>query len=840
MRIRYQYFIVISLLLLFMFSMISVILSHQVDKGIDNMRLESERVLRLAIIDQYEQRGHQLAAMSASALTNPLILQDVDAIGEFIHALSAEYALAQIYVYDQTGSVLHDGTSEVKLSSSNILALHSDLKAIPDKLISHYDVNSIHFFAPVRMYDEAVGGIYFSLPLTSLATQLDNLKAVLLTNGQSITRESQQSLLIMGTVFIVLSLFASLFLSRRLSAPIVNLTKQLLRVGRGDYEAKIDVNRNDEIGDLATAYRTMVDDLKRTIITRDQLDQVLQSMQDAVMVTNASGKVRMVNPAVTALLDVTESELSELKPLEFLDLNESERDILTQTIERDGAIMSQLGLILRGNNGHKQVLFSVTQLGSLNGFRGETLYVFHDITKLKQAEAEIRRLAETDGLTGLSNRYHFKILAEQALLKAQNDQSLAAVLFLDLDNFKRINDTLGHAVGDMLLKAVGQRLSGTLRLSNIGGRSSLDEDLITARLGGDEFTILLPHLCHSEIPSLIAKRLLKALAEPFQLTGYSISISCSIGIALFPNDGTDIENLFKFADTALHKAKHNGKGCYQFYNAAMGIGDLNHLAIEQSLHSALANNEFQLVYQPQVSPSTNTIVGSEALLRWNHPIMGSIPPETFIPIAEQAGLIIPIGEWVLRTACKQAKKWQQLGYPAMRIAVNLSARQFEQANLARMIADILQETGLAPHYLELEITESMLFRNVEHAIECMRKIKYMGVDLAIDDFGTGYSNLSYLKRFPIDRLKIDRAFVSDIPQNGDDCAIVLAIIAMAHSLGLKVIAEGVETKLQMAYLVDKYCDELQGYYFSHPLLPEEFTELLNKQNLVLPSIDQTD
>ncbi|PSW06856.1 EAL domain-containing protein [Photobacterium lipolyticum] len=839
MRIRYQYFIVISLLLLFVFGVVSVVLSHKADKGINNMRLESERVLSLAIIEQYEQRGYQLAAMSAGALTNPLILQDVDAIGELIHALYAEYDISQIYVYDKAGSVLNDGTSEMKLSGSNILELHSDLKAIPDKLVVHHEGDSIHFFAPIQVFDETIGGIYISLLLTSLTTQLDNLQATLITNGQIIRSETQQSLLIMGVIFIVLSLFASLFLSRRLSAPIVNLTEQLVRVGRGDYEAKIDITRSDEIGDLAAAYRTMVDDLRKTLITRDQLDQVLQSMQDAVMVTTASGKIRMMNPAVTALLDVTESELLELKPLEFLDLNDSERAVLTQTIERDGAVMSQLGLVLRGNNGHKHVLFSVTQLGDANGFRGETLYVFHDITELKKAESEIRRLAETDSLTGLSNRYHFKSLAEQALQQAQLDQSLAAVFFLDLDNFKRINDTLGHGVGDLLLKAVGQRLSGTLRLSNIGGRSS-PEDLITARLGGDEFTILLPHLCHSDIPSLVAKRLLKALAEPFQLTGYSISITCSIGISLFPNNGTDVESLFKYADTALYKAKHNGKGCYQFYNASMGIGDLNHLAIEQSLHSALANGEFQLVYQPQLSLSTNTIVGSEALLRWYHPVMGSIPPDTFIPIAEQAGLIIPIGEWVLRTACKQAKKWQKLGYPAMRIAVNLSTRQFEQTNLASMTADILQETGLDPHYLELEITESMLMRNVEHAIECMEEIKDMGIDLAIDDFGTGYSSLSYLKRFPIDRLKIDRAFVSDIPQNGDDTAIVLAIIAMAHSLGLKVIAEGVETKSQMEYLADKCCDELQGFYFSPPLLPEEFTKLLKKQNFVLPSLDQAD
>lgn len=832
MRIRYKYFIVIGLLLLIMFSMVSVILGQQVYKSIGNMRQESDRVLRSAIIEQYKERGQQLSAMSASALINPLILNDVDAIGELLHALYAEYDITQVYVYDKNGSVLHDGTAELKLNGTNILDLQPELKGVPDSLVSFRNNDAIHVFSPVQMLDETIGGIYISMPLTSLTIQLDNLHNVLINNSEMIRDASQRSLFITGTVLIIISLVASLCLSRSLSAPIINLTQQLLRVGRGDYEANIVVNRADEIGDLAAAYRTMVDDLRRTIITRDQLDQVLQSMQDAIIVTSGSGKIRMMNPAMTALFDLKEQELLELKPLELLDLSDSEKCELAQVIERDGTITSQVGLVSLGGNVDKHVLLSATRLGESNGFRGETLYVFHDITEIKQAEAEIRRLAESDSLTGLSNRYHFKNLAQQTLLKAQREQFSVAILFLDLDNFKRINDTLGHVVGDLLLKAVGQRLVGTLRLSGVGDRSS-NENLIIARLGGDEFTILLPYQENTDTPSLVAKRLLKALTEPFQLSGYSISISCSIGISVFPNDGNDIESLFKFADTAMYKAKHNGKGCYQLYNASMGMGDLNHLVIEQSLHSALANDEFQLVYQPQLDLNTNTIIGCEALLRWHHPVLGSIPPDIFIPIAEQTGLIIPIGEWVLRTACQQARKWQEIGFPATRISVNLSARQFEHTNIARVITEILQETGLAPHSLELEITESMLIRNAEHAIKCMEKIKDMGVSLAIDDFGTGYSSLSYLKRFPIDRLKIDRAFVTDIPNNAEDTAIVCAIIAMARSLGLKVIAEGVENQSQMEFLTLNSCDEMQGYYFSRPLAPDELTKLLNRKSVSL-------
>lgn len=295
MRIRYRYFIVIGLLVLLMFGMVSVTLRYQVSNSISNMRLESERVLRLAIIEQYKQRGHQLSAMSASALINPLILHDVNAIGELIHALYAEYDITQVYVYDENGSILHDGTAELELSGSNILDLLPDLKGIPSNLVSHSENDLIYVLAPVLFFDETIGGIYISMPLTSLSIQLDNLHKVLINNGEIIRAESQQSLLVMGTILVIVALFASLFLSHSLSAPIVNLTEQLLRVGRGDYGAQIVVNRTDEIGDLAAAYRTMVDDLKRTIITRDQLDQILQSMQDAIVVTSTSGEIRMMN-----------------------------------------------------------------------------------------------------------------------------------------------------------------------------------------------------------------------------------------------------------------------------------------------------------------------------------------------------------------------------------------------------------------------------------------------------------------------------------------------------------------------------------------------------------------
>jgi diguanylate cyclase (GGDEF)-like protein len=454
-----------------------------------------------------------------------------------------------------------------------------------------------------------------------------------------------------------------------------------------------------------------------------------------------------------------------------------------------------------------------------------------------QAENKILRLAYYDNLTDLPNRAFFMTRIEQAIGLAKRYERSLAVLFLDLDNFKRINDTLGHKVGDELLRTVARRIAYCLRSSDAVSRT-LPEDYEKqhlARLGGDEFTVLLSELHQPEDALIVANRISEALVKPMQLDEHKLSITPSIGISLYPQDGQDVVTLLKNADMAMYFAKRKGPNNVQFFEGAMNEKALLRMNLENELRHAIERNEMSLNYQPQVDLGTDKVTGLEALLRWNNFTLGNVPPLDFIPIAEDSGLIIPIGEWVLRTACKQVKLWQNAGAELKRIAVNVSVLQFSQKDFPDTVSRILEETNLEPAVLELEITESILMNNPEDTVNILKRLKTIGVQLAIDDFGTGYSSLSYLKQFPIDRLKIDRSFINAITTDPDDQAIASAVIAMAETMKLQVTAEGVETPEQMRFLKQEKCNEAQGFHFSRPMTAadaEQFLrELKNRQNV---------
>jgi diguanylate cyclase (GGDEF)-like protein len=433
----------------------------------------------------------------------------------------------------------------------------------------------------------------------------------------------------------------------------------------------------------------------------------------------------------------------------------------------------------------------------------------------KKAESEIRKLAYYDTLTGLPNRILFYDRLRQYLGHAEREKQNVALLFLDLDRFKVINDSLGHANGDLLLREVGRRLETTIRMSDT-----------VARLGGDEFVIALQSVARGEDLSRVASTILSILREPVHIDGHEIFTSCSIGIAIYPDDGDSPDDLMKHSDIAMYQAKEHGRNTYQFFSLEMNRRAFDRQMHENQLRKAVQRNEIFLLYQPQVDVTTGGITGFEALVRWNHPERGTIPPRDFIHLAEETGLILPIGEWVLRTACAQNKAWQQQGLQPVRVAVNISGRQFKHASIIDFVRQILLDTGLDPHFLELELTESTIMTEPSTVVPILHSLKGLGVHLAIDDFGTGYSSLSCLKHFPIDRLKIDRSFVSDIDSNPDGAAIAEAIISMARSLRIEVVAEGVENAQQLAFLRSRNCWMMQGYYFSEPLPPEACARLL--------------
>lgn len=446
-----------------------------------------------------------------------------------------------------------------------------------------------------------------------------------------------------------------------------------------------------------------------------------------------------------------------------------------------------------------------------------------DITNSKRAEETIKHMAYHDPLTDLPNRRLFKKELNEALATAKEraNEELIAVMILDLDRFNMINDSLGHAFGDRLLKAVTERLKGCI-----------PDTCTLARMGGDEFTLFLPVVGECHEACRLAEGILAGLMkEPFVLGDREFFITTSIGIAVFPNDGDDMDSLVKNADTAMYRAKEKGGNNYQFYTAEMSVAT-DQLELENSLRKALERAELELYYQPKLDLRTGQVVGMEALVRWNSAQFGFVSPMKFIPLAEETGLILPIGEWVLRTACKQNKAWQDAGYSLMRVAVNLSARQFEE-DLVAMVVRVLKETGLDPAYLELEITESITMNNKNGVIEKLHALKRLGIHIGMDDFGTGYSSLSYLKKFPIDTLKIDKSFVRDITTDQDDAAIVQAVIAMGHSLKLNVVAEGVETEEQLSFLREQDCDEIQGFWFSKPLPVDQFEAFVQKRKQLI-------
>jgi len=434
-----------------------------------------------------------------------------------------------------------------------------------------------------------------------------------------------------------------------------------------------------------------------------------------------------------------------------------------------------------------------------------------------EKEDKLNYLAYHDVLTGLPGRTLFHDRLVQAVTNAHRHGDVLGVLFIDLDHFKNINDSLGHHAGDMLLKQVAALFNACMR-----------EDDTVARLGGDEFVVILASMASEDEAWMVSQKILKLMTEPFTIEARELFVTCSIGIALYPKDGEDAKALLQSADGALYLAKNKGRNNAQFCTAEMNTRALERLTLEYELRQAINRREFLLHYQPRVDIVTSEITGMEALVRWQHPVQGLFYPTKFIPVAEESGLIVPLGEWVLRTACEQNKAWQLAGLKPVSIAVNLSARQFKQQDLVELVSRILQETELDPSYLELELTESMVMQNVEAAITTLNQFKAIGVKLSIDDFGIGYSSLNYLKHFPIDFLKIDQSFVRDITTNQDDAIIAKIIISMAHDLGLRVIAEGVEAEEQKSFLCLHRCDEMQGYFFSMPVPAEEFEILLKE------------
>jgi diguanylate cyclase (GGDEF)-like protein/PAS domain S-box-containing protein len=560
----------------------------------------------------------------------------------------------------------------------------------------------------------------------------------------------------------------------------------------------------------------------RTRHSEPSLSAIIDSVVDGIITLAGDGTIETFSRSAEEIFEYARAEVLGRHVELLLTAGPSAElnvlKLLTDRLVRDGGLRE---LFARRRSGEViPVEIAVTPLD----YDEQRVFILtvRDITVRRQTEETLRNLAYLDALTGLPNRLLFHDRLMQSIERARRSRQMLAVLVVDLDRFKLINDSLGLEKGDQVLRAVADRLNRALRRSDT-----------VARLGGDEF-MLLAAAASAEAAAKVAQKVLDTLRPPFSVNGHELTTGASIGIALFPHDGDDADTLIKNADTALSRAKEQGRNHYQFYTNDMNATAFERLMLESRLRKALEQGELVVHYQPQLSFETGRIVGVEALVRWFHPDLGMVPPAEFIPLAEETGLIVPIGEWVLRTACRDGRRWQEMGFAPLRVAVNLSARQFQQRDLVESVGRVLEETSLPATDLELELTESVIMRDAAESVRRLRELTALGIQLAVDDFGTGYSSLGYLRTFPIRSLKIDRSFIRDIDRDPNGAAIAQAIIALASSLSLKVIAEGVETREQLDMLRGYGCQEMQGYFFCRPLPADELLALL-REDRRLPS-----
>lgn len=756
--------------------------------------LSIEKDERLALL---QHSSMQMQHLLANAVANNLYFLDV-------HALRQQLAYALVHPEIRYARVLDaQGEPLVNLAQAGFTPaappLPEQVRArwSPGPVVRADGESTLVVAGAVRLPDgSGVGFLELGFSLEGLAQEV---------------RQRVRTYLGAALVALLAGALLACIMAVRISRPIKAIARVAQSVGKGVAPPALDVRRRDEIGALADAVNTMAMNLARITVSRDYMDTVINTMGDMLIVTNEDLCIRQLNQAALLQLGYGESELIDRSIERLTD------DGRLARVMRD---KTEPGLWQRGwetrflcaDGRVIEVLFSVARMNDPRS--GGTLFILigRDISELKRTQQDLDYLAHHDTLTGLPNRLMYHEQVERAIRRARRNGSQMAILFLDLDRFKYINDTLGHPVGDQVLSRAAHMLQDAIR----------DKDVL-ARMGGDEFTVLLEDLVSPESAAEMALRLLEKLNQRISYGDQTFYLDASIGISLYPQDGRTVEALVKKADTAMYKAKERGSNHFQFYTEELTNRAAERFQVERALRQALENGEFELYYQPQVRLRDGTLIGAEALIRWHHPHWGLVSPARFVPIAEQSGLIVPIGDWVLQEACRQFSAWRAQGVQLAYIAVNVAAPQMQPA-LMESVQRALHDNDLQAEQLELEVTENFIMSEASHALDVLEQLRTLGLALAIDDFGTGYSSLSYLKRLPFTRLKIDQSFVRELEGSADDAAIVNGIIAIGKGLGMELVAEGIESAAQRDCLLAQGCEQGQGYFYAPPITADAFLD----------------
>lgn len=819
LRLHQRYFLAILGLVATAIIAVSSALMVHYEPSIAAMKDTISQTYTAGLEDQFESRARGLAIVTSHALANPLALLDVEGVQEIILAVEAEPDVISASVSDHTGLALFDHSAYV-LPPSRDGSGHAPLDAgaaTSDRLRLKKSQDRLVVSAPIHLHRRMLGVVNIELSMTALNRDIDTLSAELTAIDRSAKRS--RTLWVVAVIGALVGVYAlsTGLVANNLSRPIELLGIATRRIGQGERASEMPIHRTDELGDLARSLQAMALDLRRTTVSRDSFERILESMRDGLVVTTPAGNITSVNEAATRLLA---REAKQLVGSPIADFLRSDMPILT--LQYHGAPEnsppnSYEATLITGDQKNVPVLLSIAGVRGPGDTLEGVVYVMHDIAERKQLEAHIQHMAYHDTLTGLPNRVLLAERLGRAIAQAKRDAQSVAVLLLDLDHFKDINDTLGHNAGDKVLTIVAGRISGALR-----------ETDTVARLGGDEFAIVQARAHQPHDAGALCGRLVRVLSDPIREGTRDLHIGVSIGIAMYPEHGEDLEQLLHNADLALYQAKSEGRSAWRFFERRLGAQLVERRTLEEDLRRAFECGGLTLCYQPQVALPTYQLVGVEALLRWHHPERGWVPPETFIPLAEETGLILPLGEWVLRTACIQATAWAGEGGPQLKVAINLSPMQFLRGDLPALVQGTLVQSNIVPQRVVLEINESILIRDTAANLETLLRLKELGVSVAMDDFGTGYSSLGFLRRFPFSGIKIDCSFVQDLGRSDEAIAILRAAIVLSHSLGMVCIAEGVETRSQLEQLKQEGCPEAQGYYFSVPLSAQGISALLQE------------